>query len=133
MLGDDPNSTAHRQKVVGKLAWSAGLFAIATAIAICLQVLFASPSFCTVMSKMLHHDRSKRKSWSCSFGNMLRFLVAYCAAGGALLAILLHLIATILIIDVFKPYAPALVAQLVMGLIFFAGLFGWLLSVMLEW
>ncbi|KAG8990629.1 hypothetical protein FRB90_001692 [Tulasnella sp. 427] len=125
---------ARSREMVIILAWSAGLFAIATAITICLQALYSSPSFCKIIRSKLHYKRELRtkfKGWQ-DLGDVLRYMIAYIAVTGAYLAIILHLVATVLIIGIFKPYAPALIAQLVMGLIFVLGFVGWGISVALE-
>ncbi|KAG9036111.1 hypothetical protein FS837_001755 [Tulasnella sp. UAMH 9824] len=134
ILGDDsPPALAQRREIVIILAWSAGLFAIATAITICLQALYTSPSFCKSLSRKLNYRpelREKFQPWP--EWDFMRYVVAYTAVVGAYLALVLHLTATTLIIEIFKPYAPALVAQLIMVLVFILGIFGWTISVALE-
>ncbi|KIO31209.1 hypothetical protein M407DRAFT_221013 [Tulasnella calospora MUT 4182] len=130
---NSPQSLAQRREMVITLAWSAGLFAIATAITVCLQALYGSPSFCKVLSKKLNYKpdrREKFKRWPS--WDFMRYVVAYTAVVGAYLALVLHLAATILIIGIFKPYAPTLIAQIIMVLVFILGILGWTISVALE-
>lgn len=134
ILGQNsPESLDQRREMVIILTWSAGLYAIATAITVCLQALYGSPSFCEIITKKLNYRPERRtrfEPWpSCDF---LRYIVAYIAVGGAYVALILHLAATILIIGIFKPYAPTLVAQLLIMGVFILGILGWVISIAIE-
>ncbi|KAG8902879.1 hypothetical protein FRC01_009441, partial [Tulasnella sp. 417] len=62
------------------LAWSAGLYGCATAITVCLQALYGSPSFCKLLSKKVNFRpelRTKSEPWPS--WDFMRYVVAYSA------------------------------------------------------
>ncbi|KAG9024045.1 hypothetical protein FS837_005527, partial [Tulasnella sp. UAMH 9824] len=127
ILGDSsPESLVERRRMVNMLAWSSLLFAIATVITVCLQALYASNSFCQVMNDTLNYEQEPRKKlepWSS--WDFLEFIIGYSAAAMALFTVALHLVASLLVIEVLRPYAPALMSQIVIGLFVFLSLAGW--------
>ncbi|KIO32383.1 hypothetical protein M407DRAFT_18695 [Tulasnella calospora MUT 4182] len=134
LLGDDsPEGLDRRKEMVVSLVSSTALFAIATAITICLQALYGGPPFCQILIKKLNRDPEKRTpfepwpSW-----DFMRYVIAYSVVLASLLALVLHLAATMLIIEVFKPYGPALITQLLIGCVFAVGIAAWGISVVLE-
>ncbi|KAG8923387.1 hypothetical protein FRC00_006333 [Tulasnella sp. 408] len=115
-----PETLAQRRRMIARLSWSAILFATATVDTACLQALYASPSFCRVISNKLHRRlelRTEFEPWPS--WDFMQYIIAYFVAGMAHFAVAVHLAATILIVDSFKPYAPALISEILIGLMFF--------------
>ncbi|KIO31210.1 hypothetical protein M407DRAFT_5211 [Tulasnella calospora MUT 4182] len=135
ILGDNsPESLEHRRNIVVLLAWSAGLYgSCATAITVCLQALYGSPSFCKLLSKKVNFRpelRTKLEPWPS--WDFMRYVVAYTTVAGAYLGLVLHITGTMLLIQPFAPYAPAYLSQAMIALIFFVGAVIWAISVTLE-
>ncbi|KAG9002751.1 hypothetical protein FRB90_011320 [Tulasnella sp. 427] len=121
IFGDSsPEAFARLQYMTSLLSWSAGCYANATAIVVCLQFLYSSPSFCRVITQKINYTwelRRKKEPW-----NWLRCMIAYGSVGAAYLSLLLQLAGTILMVEALRPFAPVLLAEIPIGLVFIIGM-----------
>lgn len=134
VLGDrSPESVVLRREWIRILTWSAGFYTIATVMIVCLQALYGSPSFRRILSKKIDLNpelRTKFKPWPS--WDFMRYVVAYSAIAMAYCASALHLAATIFLIQVFAPYGPTLVSQIVLGMICVICVVLWTISITFE-
>ncbi|KAG9002750.1 hypothetical protein FRB90_011319, partial [Tulasnella sp. 427] len=101
LLGDtSPEAFATLWHKTMLLKWSAGCYAIATAIVVCLQCLYSSPAFCRTVTKGVYDTAELRRlkepldTW-----DILRCIVAYAAIAAACFSVLLQLGGTILLME----------------------------------
>ncbi|KAG8952367.1 hypothetical protein FRC04_004795 [Tulasnella sp. 424] len=112
------------------LAWSAGCYANATAIVVCLLFLYSSPSFCKVISQKINYTwklRRKNEDW-----NLLRLIIAYGAVGAGFLSLLLQVAGTILMVEALRPFAPVLLAEVPISLVCVVGVGAYIGVILLE-
>ncbi|KAG9035152.1 hypothetical protein FS837_002029 [Tulasnella sp. UAMH 9824] len=133
LLGDSsPEALAEQRRMVKLLAWATILFAVATVTTVCLQALYASASFCQIISDKLHYKvelRTKFEPWPS--WDFMRYIMAYSVFAAAFVAIGMHLVASFLVIESLKAYVPALVSQIIIGLIFVVTIVGWVVAIVL--
>ncbi|KIO32130.1 hypothetical protein M407DRAFT_4688 [Tulasnella calospora MUT 4182] len=101
------------------LAWSAGCYANATAIVLCLQFLYSSPSFCKVITQKINYTwefRRKNEPW-----DMVRCIIAYGSVGWGFFSLILQLAGTILMVEALRPFAPVLLAEIPISLVSLVG------------
>ncbi|KAG8933319.1 hypothetical protein FRC00_013292 [Tulasnella sp. 408] len=128
-----PEGCEYRGHLIQNLAMSGFMFALATANALCLQALYSSPSFCKILYKKLNRDPKRRTklelwlSW-----DFMRYFVAYFAVAWAYTSIGLHLIATMIIFQLFTFNGHRYPAQVAFGLTCFACIVIWVISMILE-
>ncbi|KAG8952365.1 hypothetical protein FRC04_004793 [Tulasnella sp. 424] len=131
LFGDtSPEAFDELRHIATLLAWSAGCYANATAIVVCLQFLYSSPSFCKVITQKLNYTwerRRKDESW-----DLLRWLIAYGTVGWGFFSLLLQLAGTILLVEALRPFAPVLLAEIPISLVFAGGMWTFMTVVLLE-
>ncbi|KIO31808.1 hypothetical protein M407DRAFT_241696, partial [Tulasnella calospora MUT 4182] len=128
-----PEAWEAQQYTIGMLAMSGFLFALATAITICLQALYSSPSFCKILYKKLNRNpelRTKFEPWPS--WDFMRYVVAYFTVALAFISLGLHLTATMLIFKLFTFHGKVFPAQLTFGLACGVCVVLWLISIVLE-
>ncbi|KAG8923714.1 hypothetical protein FRC01_012446 [Tulasnella sp. 417] len=112
------------------LAWSAGCYANATAIVVCLQFLYSSPSFCKVITQKINYTwayRRKNEPWE-----LLRCIIAYGTVGAGFFSLLLQLAGTILMVEALRPFAPVLLAEIPIAMVAMIGMFSFISALLME-
>ncbi|KAG8933317.1 hypothetical protein FRC00_013290 [Tulasnella sp. 408] len=124
---------AQYNDAIAMLALSGFFFALATANTICLQALYSSPSFCRILYKKLNRDpkrRTKFEPWPS--WDFMRYVVAYFTVVWAYASIVLHMIATMIIFQLFTFNGHTYPSQVTFGLACFVCVVIWVISVLLE-
>ncbi|KAG8901862.1 hypothetical protein FRC00_003953 [Tulasnella sp. 408] len=131
VFGDtSPEAFAKLEHMAKLLAWSAGCYANGTAIVVCLQFLYASPSFCKVIAQKINYTweyRRKNESW-----NWLRCIIAYGAVGSGYFSLMLQIAGTMLMVEALRPFAPVLLAEIPIALVSVIGFYTFLAVWLLE-
>lgn len=131
ILGDSsPEAFAMLRRMVTLLTYSIGSYAIATTITCCLQFLYTNPWYCKVMAQKINLTIERRKEIQPH--NTLRYVLVYGSVGMAYMALILQYVGTILLLEVFSPFGPVLVAQIGITLASVFSLFAFATSVALE-
>lgn len=128
-----PEGCEYRGYLIQKLAMSGFMFALATANALCLQVLYSSPSFCKILYKKLNQNleiRTEFEPWPS--WDFMRYVVSYVAVASAFGSVGLHMLGTMLIFQLSPYHGKPYVTQLILGMGCFVYACIWGFSVILE-